>query len=78
MAGYHVYRADSGEGPFTRLTDEPHRSRIYHDDQGPFTSTQYYHVTAVDYRIPANESPQSNPAEAEPVASVGPDMFLID
>jgi len=58
LSGYHVYQADSCEGPFT--------------------STRYYHVTAVDHKIPPNESPESNPGEADPIASVGPDMFLID
>lgn len=45
--GYHVYRAASATGPFTRLTATPVVAEPYSDPTTPGSPRQYYYVTSV-------------------------------
>jgi len=57
LDGYHVYRAESDGGPYTRLTGEPtHRSR-YQDVVTATHTPYFYRISAVD--VYGNESTQS-------------------
>lgn len=44
--GYHVYRAETEEGPYTRLNELPHTVPVYSDFFGANDRTHYYYVTA--------------------------------
>jgi hypothetical protein len=58
LAGYHVYRALSAAGPWTRITTDRVPRVAYYRDTGLQPSTQYYYyVTAVDSS--GNQSPPS-------------------
>ncbi len=46
-AGYQVYRSDSTNGPFTRLTVTPTRDNTYNDLTGSSSSSRTYMVRAV-------------------------------
>ena len=46
--GYHVYRASSSSGPFTRLSEYPIGPSQYLDSEAPLDATSYYRVVAVD------------------------------
>jgi hypothetical protein len=61
LAGYHVYRALSGAGPWTRLTADRTVRVAYFRSTGLAPATRYwYRVTAVD--ASGNESPHSSTA----------------
>jgi hypothetical protein len=47
LAGYNIYRADSNDGPFTKLNDSPHAFSVYSDFFGENDRTYYYYVTSV-------------------------------
>ncbi|MGB2864216.1 MAG: glucoamylase family protein [Sedimentisphaerales bacterium] len=44
LEGYNIYRADSNEGPFTKLNDSAHTVSVYSDFFGENDQTYYYHV----------------------------------
>lgn len=46
--GYHVYRATSASGPFTRLTDLAVGVSQYLDPDAPLDTTSFYRVASVD------------------------------
>ena len=49
LAGYHVYRAPSPSGPWTRVTVDRTLRIAYYEDRGLAPSTSYaYRVTAID------------------------------
>jgi pectin methylesterase-like acyl-CoA thioesterase len=48
LAGYHVYRAATPDGDYTRLTAALRTSSDYSDTAAPVGVTSYYRVTAVD------------------------------
>jgi len=47
LEGYNIYRADSNEGPFTKLNDSVNKFSIYSDFFGVNGQTYYYYVKAV-------------------------------
>ena len=66
--GYHVYRADTPNGPYTRLTDTPlHLSRL-EDSSAVIGNPYFYQVSAVD--ASGRESALSAPVG--PTAAVDP------
>ncbi|MFN0215218.1 MAG: T9SS type A sorting domain-containing protein [Saprospiraceae bacterium] len=46
VTGYHIYRAPSQDGPYTRLTTEPISSTAF-TDNSPVEGTQFYQVRAL-------------------------------
>lgn len=48
LAGYHVYRATSPDGTYTRLTAKPRLASYYLDTTAPAGLRSYYRITAVD------------------------------
>ena len=48
LAGYLVYRSDSADGTYTKLTATPRTSSDYSDTAAPAGLTSFYKVTAVD------------------------------
>jgi len=46
LAGYNIYRADSNDGPFTKLNDSVHTFSVYSDFFGANDRTYYYYVTS--------------------------------
>ncbi len=48
IAGYHVYRAASVAGSYTRLTSAPVNATTYTDAAAPAPAVSHYKVTAVD------------------------------
>lgn len=46
VAGYHIYRAPSQDGPYTRLTTNPVTATTY-TDNSPALDTLYYQVRAI-------------------------------
>jgi len=64
LAGYHVYRATTSAGPYTRLTTSLLPSSNYTDVGLTNGTTYYYVVTATD--AGNNESTNSNEANAKP------------
>jgi hypothetical protein len=59
LEGYNIYRADSAQGPFTRLNESVHKAPVYSDFFGVNGRTYYYHVKAVAIRG-GGESEPSN------------------
>jgi len=47
LQGYNIYRADSQEGPFTKLNDSVHTVSVYSDFFGVNGQTYYYYITSV-------------------------------
>jgi fibronectin type 3 domain-containing protein len=64
LAGYHVYRGPSGDGPYTRLTMTLAATSAYVDSTVSNGVTYFYVVTAVD--AGGFESPASNVVSATP------------
>lgn len=50
LEGYNIYRADSTEGPFTKLNDSVHKAPVYSDFFGVNDRTYHYYVTSVAIR----------------------------
>jgi hypothetical protein len=48
LAGYHVFRATSAGGPYTRLTDSPLVRSTFRDASAPAGASLFYVVRAVD------------------------------
>jgi fibronectin type 3 domain-containing protein/regulation of enolase protein 1 (concanavalin A-like superfamily) len=69
-SGYHVYRASSSTGPFTRLTDLPIGPSQYLDQTAPLGATSYYRVAAVDSS--ANVSPVTSTGVLLPTPAAAP------
>ena len=44
LAGYNIYRADSNDGPFTKLNDSVHKVSVYSDFFDANDQTYYYYV----------------------------------
>ncbi len=57
--GWNVYRADSEQGPFTKLNDLPHTVSVYSDFIGANNRTHYYHVTSVAIREGGESGPSN-------------------
>jgi hypothetical protein len=57
LRGYHVYRATTSGGAYTKITTETVATSDYLDTQRPAGVPFFYKVTAVDFS--GNESPQS-------------------
>lgn len=57
--GYNIYRADSEEGPFTRLNDSTHTAPVYSDFFGANDATHYYYVTSVAVRGGGESGPSN-------------------
>jgi hypothetical protein len=68
LAGYSVYRATSGAGPYVRLNDELLTVPEYQDDAlPPGVTSPWYRVTASD--ASGNESAQTAAIEGAPMAA---------
>ncbi len=67
LAGYHVERASSATGPFTRLTTSLLTTSAYTDPTAPAGATSHYRVLAVD--TSGNASAPSAVASAARAAS---------
>jgi spore coat protein CotH len=66
LAGYHVYRADQPQGPYTRLTSAHPDFHSRYQDRVPVVHVPYYYcVTAVD--VYGNESAQSAPVSSSAI-----------
>jgi hypothetical protein len=50
LEGYNIYRAETAEGPFTRLNDSPHKISVYSDFFGVNGRTYYYCIRSVAIR----------------------------
>ncbi|MFA9432480.1 putative Ig domain-containing protein [Egicoccus sp. AB-alg2] len=66
VTGYHVYRASSASGPYTRLTTNPQTSTTYRDETAPIGSTSHYRVTALNA-----DGLESAPATASSRRAIG-------
>ena len=64
LAGYHVYRATSSSGPWTRLTSTPTPTVGFAADGLVNGTTYYFAVTSID--TTGNESAKSGSASATP------------
>jgi spore coat protein CotH len=61
LDGYYVYRAESPDGPYTRLTAEPARISRYQDVPPDLHATYTYRVSAVDvYGNESDPTPQQS------------------
>lgn len=63
LEGYNIYRAESEDGPFTRINRSVHKASVYSDFFGVNDRTHYYYVTSVAIRE-GGESEPSNVAWA--------------
>ncbi|MFC1603786.1 glucoamylase family protein [Planctomycetota bacterium] len=59
LEGYNIYRADSDDGPFTKINDSIHKVSVYSDFFGANDQTYYYYVKAVAI-LGGGESEPSN------------------
>jgi fibronectin type 3 domain-containing protein len=59
LLGYYVYRRETGEKEFKRLTETPLTKETYLDTEVALQQEYEYVVTAVDNSIKRNESPRS-------------------
>ncbi|MCX5644747.1 MAG: hypothetical protein NTZ17_08680 [Phycisphaerae bacterium] len=57
LEGYNVYRADSAQGPFTKLNNSVHKASVYSDFFGVNDRTYYYCVKAVAIRSGGESEP---------------------
>jgi hypothetical protein len=64
LAGYHVYRATTAGGPYTRLTQSPIVRSAYRDALAPAGANLFYVIRAVD--TSRNTSRRSAEASAPP------------
>jgi hypothetical protein len=63
LEGYNIYRADSNDGPFTKLNDSVHTVSVYSDFFGENDRRYYYYVRSVAI-LEGGESEPSNIASA--------------
>jgi len=63
LEGYNLYRADSADGPFTKLNDSMHKVSAYSDFFGVNSRTYHYYVKSVAIRG-GGESEPSNTVSA--------------
>ncbi|MFN0149451.1 MAG: M28 family peptidase [bacterium] len=75
LDGYHIYRATTEAGPFTRLNATPLSNSVYIDATAMEEQFYYYQVTVVD--LAANESPFSDTARGRLVSLSRP-LLLVD
>ena len=59
LFGYHVYRRESGEREFKKLTESPWKKEVYLDTDVTLGQDYEYAVTGVDNSVQRNESPRS-------------------
>jgi fibronectin type 3 domain-containing protein len=59
LLGYYVYRRETGEKDFKRLTETPLTKETYLDTEVALQQEYEYVVTAVDNSVKRNESPRS-------------------
>ncbi len=59
LLGYYVYRRETGEKEFKRLTETPLTKETYLDTEVALQQEYEYVVTAVDNSVKRNESPRS-------------------
>lgn len=64
ISGYRVYRAQTSEGPWLLLTDQPLSTILFDDRNVERGQWYWYAVTALDNATPPNESPKSDPVQA--------------
>jgi len=75
LQGYHVYRATSLAGPFTRLNEDliaPSATPNYEDRTGRPAVTYWYRVAAVDDGPAPNEGTLSDPVSATVLDQTAP------
>ncbi len=70
FGGFYLYRAETAEGGFTKITREPVLTASYHDETVEPRKRYYYRITAIDDETPPNES---NPSDVAVV-----DTFPLD
>jgi hypothetical protein len=70
LAGYHVYRAVTSGGPYTRVTLAPLTTTTFADSGLVNGTTYFYGVTAVD--VAGNESARSTQVSASPIDNLPP------
>ena len=66
LAGYHVYRSTTSDGPWTKLTASPISTTSYQAQDLTNGTTYWFTVSAQD--TTGNESDRSTPAPATPAA----------
>ena len=69
LAGYHVYRATTGGGPYARITGALLTDAFHTDSSSLGGTTYFYVVRAID--TSANESGNSNESSATPTGGGG-------
>ncbi|WP_036196277.1 malectin domain-containing carbohydrate-binding protein [Nocardioides aequoreus] len=74
LVGYHVYRATSAGGSYTRLTTNPVAATSYADATAATGAASYYQVTAVD--ASGNESARSATVNATRPATARPTIRI--
>jgi hypothetical protein len=74
LAGYHVYRAPTTEGPFIRLTTKPLPLLSFADFDVTNSQTCFYQLTALT--MIGAESPASDIVQAVPRSFADDDAFL--
>ncbi|MEW5847726.1 MAG: carboxypeptidase regulatory-like domain-containing protein [Myxococcota bacterium] len=74
LQGFHIDRATTPGGPYTRLTSTPytHEALLYEDTDVSAGVTYYYTVAAVD--ASGNEGLKSDEVSAQPGPSTGPTL----
>lgn len=55
LLGYYVYRAESYNGPYTKVNDVAHEPSVFSDYLGENGKTCYYYVTAVNRNFDESE-----------------------
>jgi fibronectin type 3 domain-containing protein len=71
LTGYHVYRATTATGTYTKLTTTPVTTASYADTTAPAGATSYYQVTAVNATGESVRSATANAARTEAPAAPG-------
>lgn len=77
LAGYHVYRASSQAGAYTRLTATPTAANSYFDTTATAGATVWYRLTAID--ASGNESaPNAAQSTVRPLPDAGAAFGLTE
>ncbi len=77
LEGYNIYRAETADGPFTKLNKSVHKTSVYSDFFGVNGRTYYYHVKAVAIRG-GGESEPSNVVSATSYAMTDEQLLTSD